>query len=240
MAACVLKVEEQYSAYPNDEHVEEIRLVVISVETSKIQEANYSRIPVKRFGHGLFTDQLAWWSNDSCFAYFVDLERNGQTARVVELETHSGNTRILFEDTSATYIQLSVNEMTPATLQPLTESNELIWYSECSGWAHLYLYDLKTGALKHPNYRGRLAGARYPACRCHAAGNCGFKLRVGSTTATPIIGISAVSISIPVRLTTVASDGDKEYTVLAPRNIDHFWHKLFDPEVDSRYLWRLS
>ena len=224
------QVEEQYSAYPNDEHVEEIRLVVISVETSKIQEANYSRIPVKRFGHGLFTDQLAWWSNDSCFAYFVDLERNGQTARVVELETHSGNTRILFEDTSATYIQLSVNEMTPATLQPLTESNELIWYSECSGWAHLYLYDLKTGALKHPITKGDWlirdilhVDATRRELWIQTAG------RVNNRD--PYYrDICRVNIDTG-ELTTLASD-DKEYTVLAPRNIDYFWHKLFDPEID--------
>ena len=31
---------------------------------------------------------------------------------------------------------------------PLAETNELIWFSERSGWAHLYLYDLNTGKLK--------------------------------------------------------------------------------------------
>ena len=31
---------------------------------------------------------------------------------------------------------------------PLEQTNELIWYSERSGYAHLYLYDMKTGKLK--------------------------------------------------------------------------------------------
>ena len=35
-------------------------------------------------------------------------------------------------------------------MMPLPESNELIWWSERSGWGHLYLYDLNTGKLKHP------------------------------------------------------------------------------------------
>ena len=34
-------------------------------------------------------------------------------------------------------------------LTPLADTDELIWYSERTGWAHLYLYDLKTGALKN-------------------------------------------------------------------------------------------
>ena len=147
-------IEEHYCAYPGDEQVEEIRLLTIDVATSKIQEVNYGRIPVKRFGFGLFTDQLAWWSQDSSVAYFIDLARNGQTARVVELNAHSGSTRLLFEETSNTFIQLSANELTPAALQPLPDTDELIWYSERSGWAHLYLYDLKTGVLKHPITQG--------------------------------------------------------------------------------------
>ena len=32
---------------------------------------------------------------------------------------------------------------------PLPETEELLWFSERSGWGHLYLYDLKTGELKN-------------------------------------------------------------------------------------------
>ena len=31
---------------------------------------------------------------------------------------------------------------------------ELLWFSERSGWAHLYLYDLETGNLKNPVTQG--------------------------------------------------------------------------------------
>ena len=51
------QLEEQHCAYLGDEHVEKIRLLTIEVETGKSQTANYHHIPVKRMGHGLFSDQ---------------------------------------------------------------------------------------------------------------------------------------------------------------------------------------
>jgi len=73
---------------------------------------------------------------------------------VVEFDTRSGATRVLFEETSDSYIDLGQMVYMPAALVPLHDTKELIWYSERSGWAHLYLYDLKTGQLKHAITQG--------------------------------------------------------------------------------------
>ena len=142
-------VVEYPCGYPGDEHVEEQRILAINVETGAQKDANYRRLPATRSALGLFTDNLAWWSKDSLHAYFVDLERGYKQVRMVEFDTATGATRILFEETSSTYLNLSPSEMTYATLLPLPDSNELIWFSERTGWGHLYLYDLTTGALKY-------------------------------------------------------------------------------------------
>ena len=55
----------------------------------------------------------------------------------------------MLEETSDTHLAFSGNENLTHTMQILPETDELIWYSERSGWAHFYLYDLKTGALKN-------------------------------------------------------------------------------------------
>ena len=47
-----------------------------------------------------------------------------------------------------------LNSDEPPTLIPLPESGELVWFSERSGWAHLYLYDMETGQLKNPVTQG--------------------------------------------------------------------------------------
>ena len=148
------RVEEYPCAYPGDAHVEDQEIIAIDVATGNQTRADYGRIPVNRSAYGLFTDNLAWWGADSRLAYFVDLTRGDKKARVVEFDTETGNTRILIEETSDTYINLSPCEAIPATLLPLPDTNELIWFSERDGWAHLYLYDLETGHLKYPLTEG--------------------------------------------------------------------------------------
>ena len=135
-------------AMKGDEHIPEYRLVAIDVETGHVQPANYHQIPITRNSWGFFTSNLGWWAANNQHVYFVDLERGYKKVRVIEFDTTNGDTRVLFEETSETHINLMVNADEFPTLVPLPETNELIWFSERTGWAHLYLYDLKTGALK--------------------------------------------------------------------------------------------
>lgn len=137
-------------ALPRDEHIPEYRLLAIEVETGRIQAANYSPVPIVRNAYGFFSSNLGWWGTDSRRAYFVDLARDYKTVRVVEFDTHTGVTKVLMEETSDTHINLMLNADDFPTFVPLPESNELIWFSERTGWAHLYLYNLNTGTLKHP------------------------------------------------------------------------------------------
>jgi len=147
--SCRPTVEQFKIAYPGDEHVETLRLLAIEVDSARIIEASYRQIPVTRNTRGLFTANLGWWSTDSRRVYFVDVERDYQTARVVEFDTCTGRTCVLFEETSDTHLNLMMNSDDSPTLLPLPDSQELIWFSERSGWAHLYLYDLETGLLKN-------------------------------------------------------------------------------------------
>lgn len=143
-------VEFRKTAYPGDEHVEELRLLVIEVgsEICKHQPANYRQIPVIRNTHGYFDAKLGWWAKDSRRAYFVDMARDYKQVQVVEFDTHTGATKVLFEEISDTHLSLMHNSDELPALIPLPESDELIWFSERSGWAHLYLYSLETGQLK--------------------------------------------------------------------------------------------
>ena len=147
-------VEHYKVAYPGDEHIETQRLVCIEVETGRLQQANYRQIPVTRNSWGLFTAKLGWWSMDNRRAYFVDMERDYKTVRLVEFDTHTGGTKILFEETTHTQINLMPNADELPMLVPLPETGELLWFSERSDWGHLYLYDLDSGALKNTVTKG--------------------------------------------------------------------------------------
>lgn len=136
-------------SYPGDEHVETLRLVVIDIESGYLQPAHYHQIPITRNSHGFFSSNLGWWSIDNRRAYFVHMERDYKTVRIVEFDTHTGSTKVLFEETADTHIDLMLNSDEHPTFEPLLGTNELLWFSERTGWAHLYLYDLDTGELKN-------------------------------------------------------------------------------------------
>ena len=143
------QVAFQKVAFPGDEHVETLRLMAIDVVTGKHQLADYNQIPVTRNSWGFFSSNLGWWNKNGQLAYFVDVDRYYKYARVVEFDTTTGNTKVLFEESSDTQINLMNNGDMHPSFVPLKETNELLWYSERTGWAHLYLYDLNTGQLKN-------------------------------------------------------------------------------------------
>ena len=147
-------VELNKIAYPGDEHIATLRLLCIDVETGRIQNANYRQIPVTRNSLGLFSSNLAWWASDSCRAYFVDVERDYKTVRVIEFNTDNGEVKELFKESTDTQINLMLNGDEQPTFRPLPDSGELLWFSERSGWAHLYLYDLESGELKNVVTKG--------------------------------------------------------------------------------------
>ncbi|WP_165776875.1 S9 family peptidase [Paremcibacter congregatus] len=142
------KVDRYRIAFPGDKHVEEYRILAIDVESCQAQEAEYRRVPTTRNSAGFFQVDLGWWGKDSRKAYFIDVDRYYKFARLVEFDTSTGNTRILFEEQSDTRVSLFLNGDALPNFLPLPETNELIWYSERSGWAHFYLYDLTNGELK--------------------------------------------------------------------------------------------
>ncbi len=147
-------VEFTKVAYPGDEHIETLRILAIDINSGYIQAANYRQIPVTRHDWGFIDSNLGWWGSDSRRAYFVDVERDYKTARVVEFDTTNGEVKTLFKETSDTQINLMLNGDERPTFMPLPGTNELLWFSERSGWAHLYLYDLDTGDLKNAITQG--------------------------------------------------------------------------------------
>lgn len=143
------KVTFNKIGYPGEEHVETLRLLTINIASGESQPAKYSQIPLTRNGYGFFTANLGWWHRDSKLAYFVDVDRYYKYARLIEFDTCTGKTRVLFEESSDTHVNLMNNgDMWPSYV-PLPDTDELLWYSERTGWAHLYLYDLNTGQLKN-------------------------------------------------------------------------------------------
>lgn len=143
------KLKQIKVAYPGDEHVELFQLLSIDVVSGDCCEMNY---PPMNTGYshqwGVFDSELAWWAKDNQHIYCVELERGDHTLRLLEANMNTGDFRVLFEENSKTHINLFPEFPAKPLHRSLPNTNELIWWSQRSGWGHLYLYDLSTGKLK--------------------------------------------------------------------------------------------
>ncbi len=137
-------------AFPCDPEVESYRFLSINVDSGHSQYADYRSCPVFYPPYaGYFSGGRGWWDEDCRHTYFIDQERGGRILRLLRFDTHTGQTRILIEEASDDPITLIPISHIRTLVVPLPESDELIWYSGRSGWAHLYLYELSTGTLKN-------------------------------------------------------------------------------------------
>ncbi len=91
----------------------------------------------------------AWWSADSKFVFFLDRDRLWRRVTLHELDAATGKVRDVFSETAATFVDLNLSVTGLANVRVLDGSGEVIWFSQRDGWAHLYLYDLRTGAVKN-------------------------------------------------------------------------------------------
>ena len=140
--------------YPDDTNIETYQIICIDIKADAVTRADYPPIISNYNEYHGFYNKCLWWGNDNRTAYFVDPERGDQRFHIVELDTHTGQTRKLFTETSKTHITFAGGSHGEPLNRYLPDTNELIWWSERSGWGHLYLYDLTAGNCQHAITQG--------------------------------------------------------------------------------------
>lgn len=86
------------------------------------------------------------WLPDSSECLFLYNERGHQTVRVIAMNPITGKARVVVDERPDSFFCYSSKQY----LRYLTDSDEIIWMSERSGWNHLYLYSIATGKVKNP------------------------------------------------------------------------------------------
>jgi dipeptidyl aminopeptidase/acylaminoacyl peptidase len=90
------------------------------------------------------------WSPRGDEFYFDYNQRGHQLYRILAVNATNGAVRTVVEERSKTFIDYE----TKTWREWLSDSGELLWMSERDGWAHLWLYDVATGAVKNQVTRG--------------------------------------------------------------------------------------
>jgi dipeptidyl aminopeptidase/acylaminoacyl peptidase len=81
---------------------------------------------------------FVWWNEEGTKVYWIAGDRGDRTVGLYELEVASGNVAMLLEETSKTNVLLGPQH-SDRNVRVLA-SGEVLWWSERSGWGHLYLY----------------------------------------------------------------------------------------------------
>ena len=86
------------------------------------------------------------WSADSNTLAFVSTSRDHKQEWMRLADPNTGVVKDVMGETVKTFFESGNDKV---NWHYLSASNELLWFSERSGWGHLYLYDIKTGKLKN-------------------------------------------------------------------------------------------
>jgi dipeptidyl-peptidase-4 len=136
---------------PGDDVVAMIHRVVIDVEHARVV-----RLKMDPDQHrSTLCDNLAcrggdWgdvqWNPDSSDVAFVSSSRDHKKAQLRVADAATGAVRDVLEETVSTFFESGNGRV---NWRYLPASDEVIWFSERDNWGQLYLYDLRTGKLKH-------------------------------------------------------------------------------------------
>ncbi len=136
---------------PGDSDVTMIERVVITVEDRKVVRL---KMPPDQH-RSSFCDDIscrggdlsdAEWSADARRLAFVSNSRDHKEAKLRVADVASGEIGEVLREKVATQFE---SGWAGANWRFLPESHEFLWFTEASGWGHLYLHDLSTGKLKN-------------------------------------------------------------------------------------------
>lgn len=146
------KLESWKYPLPGDENVAMLERVVIQVDEQAPKIVKLNIAP--DFHRATLGDDItnrgqlsdAQWSTDGKSIAFVSTSRDHKVEKFRIANPLTGEVREVFTETSPTQFESGQSSI---SWHYLSETNELIWYSEKDNYGHLYLYDLQTGQEKN-------------------------------------------------------------------------------------------
>lgn len=94
------------------------------------------------------------WSKDGERFYFTAGERSFNQFKLIKADASTGQVQRITSETHSTFVEFNLLSGGHPNWKVLDNDNEAIWFSERTGWGHLYLLDTNTGQIKNPITKG--------------------------------------------------------------------------------------
>ncbi len=77
-----------------------------------------------------------FWAEDEKHFYYLISDRGQYNMTLKKIDIETGKVKEIITESSDTYVDMAPRITDYPAIRPLFKSNQLIWYSEKSGWAH--------------------------------------------------------------------------------------------------------
>jgi len=109
-------------------------------------------LPYERLFH-VHQDMLAirevWWSSDASHLYAVVWGDNLEFAALYDVDLATGAARVVVEESDHPRTDTNSTSYNPPNVRVIGDCDKVIWFSQRTGWGHLYLYDGASGELEN-------------------------------------------------------------------------------------------
>ncbi|MHA1473853.1 MAG: prolyl oligopeptidase family serine peptidase [Promethearchaeota archaeon] len=139
------KIHNVKMRFPGDPEIEKCTIYIINIEDGKRTQL---KIPEKYQNFPTLYQEPLYWNNPLQFGFQAAISSDYKSAGILKINAQTGETSIILEEMAIPYYDLNQSPSNKNNVRILKEGKEVIWYSECSNYGHLYLYDLETGTQK--------------------------------------------------------------------------------------------
>jgi len=131
------ELETYKYAMPGEENVGQDELIIFDVDSRGRLNIHTAKWKDQALGGTYFGSGGGFFTGQkSDKLYFIKRDRTWSKIELCEVNTHTGELRVLISEESKPYFNTRY-----AQLAVINEGRDLIWWSERDGWGHLYLYD---------------------------------------------------------------------------------------------------
>jgi dipeptidyl-peptidase-4 len=134
-------------AMPDNTHIPMYEPIVVDIQERKVIPVSYEAQPEVSL-MDTDADVLQWWSDDGRKLYSLFAQRGEKSLRLLDINPENGSARELLNESGPTYVEANL-DYASLPLAKVLKNGNMIWFSEKSGYGHLYLYG-EDGKQKNP------------------------------------------------------------------------------------------
>lgn len=147
------KLHTYRMSFSGDQNLPLTELIIVDIETKTV--IPISTDPILAPYLTTIEFKWVWWDTNSQKAFFINETRGSKELRLFEIDAKTGNTKLLIvEQAQQTYVEPNPHSPWSPQVLLLEDAQQIVWLSERSGYAHLYLFEKENNTPVHAITKG--------------------------------------------------------------------------------------